>query len=249
MNRDNHEIPDLFIEKYALGEASDDEIKAILKRMDQKSLDERVERLFRDNKRILSNYPFANSGLKPTENELKSRIQWDIKVLFPLAAAFCMIIFLPRLWQHQNDDILLKSDGPKIYVSIKKHGKISQLKDQDTVSAGDLVELQYGPSGMNYGVILSLDGNGAVTQHFPESGNISEKLGKKSRVRLGHSYELDDAPSFESFYFISSISTFEISDFRSKLTGQKKPIPVGELKKEVSDQIYIDLFTLKKVKR
>ncbi|HEY0840889.1 MAG TPA: ActD-like protein, partial [Vulgatibacter sp.] len=61
-----------------------------------------------------------------------------------------------------------------------------------------------------FGVIVSLDGAGAVTLHLPASGNASAALDAQGATPLPQAYELDDAPSFERFVLVASDSPFEV---------------------------------------
>jgi len=55
-------------------------------------------------------------------------------------------------------------------------------------------------------VIFSIDGRGTVTLHLPkEMGDATQLEDAKGKARqLGFSYELDDAPTFESFFFVTA---------------------------------------------
>jgi hypothetical protein len=66
------------------------------------------------------------------------------------------------------------------------------------------------PSGL-YGLLLSIDGSGRVTQHLPEEGaSASAPLTSLREIRLPSAYELDDAPAFERFVLITAPQPFAI---------------------------------------
>ena len=79
-----------------------------------------------------------------------------------------------------------------------------QLSDGALVSAGDRIQVKYQANGRRHGVILSIDGRGVVNLHFPADEGGSTLLEPRGAVALDHSYELDDAPAFERFAFITS---------------------------------------------
>jgi hypothetical protein len=83
------------------------------------------------------------------------------------------------------------------------------LSDGDLAGKGDLIRIGYQAAGRPYGVILSIDGRGAVTRHLPERGDTAAHLANEPSL-LDHAYELDDAPLFERFYFVSSDAPFEV---------------------------------------
>jgi len=84
------------------------------------------------------------------------------------------------------------------------------LADGAIARPGDLVRLAYRPAGREYGVILSIDGRGAVTIHLPPQGNRAAPLKSQATVLLDQSYELDDAPNWEWFYFITGHTPFDV---------------------------------------
>jgi hypothetical protein len=53
-------------------------------------------------------------------------------------------------------------------------------------------------------VIISIDGRGVVTLHYPEEGHAPAKLELNRKVLLPRAYQLDDAPGFERFFYLSS---------------------------------------------
>lgn len=79
-----------------------------------------------------------------------------------------------------------------------------RLGDGDVVGAGDLLQLQYRAAGREQGVIVSIDGRGTATLHFPATADASAKLRAGGLVPLDHSYELDDAPKYERFFLVTA---------------------------------------------
>lgn len=88
-----------------------------------------------------------------------------------------------------------------------RQGSDDALRSGDDVAQGDVLQLAYSTAGSTageqYGVIVSLDGAGAVTLHWPANTTDSTELGS-GVVRLDYAYELDDAPDFERFVFVAS---------------------------------------------
>jgi hypothetical protein len=97
------------------------------------------------------------------------------------------------------------------------------LKEGQRVSEGDSLQVGY-VAGMNrYGTIVSIDGRGTVTLHFPTSEAGGERLEEEGEILLPFSYTLDDAPGFERFFFVSSKEPFSIRgvlDAAEELAGQ-----------------------------
>jgi hypothetical protein len=86
------------------------------------------------------------------------------------------------------------------------------LRDGTRASRGDLLQLAYLTGGAGFGVLLSIDGAGTVTQHWPEPGATrAVALRTGGEVRLPSSYELDDAPSFERFFLVRAGQAFDVA--------------------------------------
>jgi hypothetical protein len=77
---------------------------------------------------------------------------------------------------------------------------------------GDLLQLAYVSGAERYGLILSLDGRGRVTRHFPLPPGKPSLLELNTKVLLPVAIELDDAPLFERFFFITSRDPIEEDD-------------------------------------
>jgi hypothetical protein len=59
-------------------------------------------------------------------------------------------------------------------------------------------------------LILSIDGSGVVTRHLPIDGNVAVALRNDGTVLLDNAYELDDAPAWECFYFVTADEPFDV---------------------------------------
>lgn len=98
-----------------------------------------------------------------------------------------------------------------------------RLAEGESVREGDLLQLSYVPAGQREGVIVSIDGAGAVTLHHPSLASDPPTLSDGKEVPLAHAYELDDAPSFERFVFVtrdgSSPSVAEVMRAAEQLAG------------------------------
>ena len=85
------------------------------------------------------------------------------------------------------------------------------LADGAVARQGDVIRVGYRAAGRAYGVILSIDGRGHVTMHLPTGGDRAMALGREPTVLLDQAYELDDAPRWERFYFITGEAPFPIA--------------------------------------
>jgi hypothetical protein len=106
----------------------------------------------------------------------------------------------PQLWVYRQRTVA-NSQQPE------------RLSDGARAARGDLLQLAYA-SGRDgrYGVLLSIDGAGRVTQHLPEPGaSTAATLRSPNEINLPSAYELDDAPGFERFLLITSPQPFPVA--------------------------------------
>ena len=106
----------------------------------------------------------------------------------------------PRLWVYRQRTVA-NQDQPE------------RLSDGARAARGDLLQLDYaaGRDG-RFGVLLSIDGAGRVTQHLPEPGaSAAAALRAPNEIHLPSAYELDDAPGFERFLFITATQPFPVT--------------------------------------
>jgi hypothetical protein len=93
------------------------------------------------------------------------------------------------------------------------------LAEGATVRGGDVLQVSYVAADAPYGVVLSLDGRGAVTLHFPSDAQASTALTAGGAIPLPHAYLLDDAPAFERFILITSPQPLSIPQLLQAADG------------------------------
>jgi hypothetical protein len=85
------------------------------------------------------------------------------------------------------------------------------LPDGARAVEGDLVQLAYRERRGGFGLLLSIDGSGTVTLHWPEQGGDSAaRLETAGEARLPSAYQLDGAPGFERFFLVTAPRPFAI---------------------------------------
>ncbi len=104
----------------------------------------------------------------------------------------------------QTGEVVTAKGDPRLILHRKGEGEAPELPRDAVVGAGDRIQVKYVAGGRRHGVILSIDGRGVVTLHFPADQRGSTLLQQGGAVALDHSYELDDAPAFERFVFVTS---------------------------------------------
>jgi hypothetical protein len=241
----NKEIPDWQLERYLLGELSADLEKEIKYRLTlDTSLQNRVQALKDSNRDILAIYtPEIQAGQIEKKYEKSRDRQKREKqspgrqklrsVAYALStAAVILIVLIPlrnMLRQPSSQDreeIRLKGLSPRLVVYRKSGNRIMRLEDGEAAAPGDVIQLSYVAAGKTHGVIYSLDGRGIVTLHFPgTSQNTSPELDQRGEISLPYAYQLDDAPAYERFFFVTAEQSFELAVVRDaveKLASKPK---------------------------
>ena len=94
----------------------------------------------------------------------------------------------------------------------RKHGGLAEiLSDGNEAEAGALLQLGYVAAAEPHGVILSIDGRGGVTRHFPAEAGGSTLLSLHKKSLLPNAIELDEAPGFERFFLVTSDAPIDVA--------------------------------------
>jgi len=108
-----------------------------------------------------------------------------------------------------SDGIRLKGAESRLVLHRQLKGSDDQaerLREGQAVAEGDVLQVSYIAAGASHGVIVSIDGRGITTLHYPppQDPPTSTRLTQGAAIPLSSAYELDDAPSFERFFFVTS---------------------------------------------
>jgi hypothetical protein len=115
-----------------------------------------------------------------------------------------------------TDDTTIKG-GPALVLHRKTATGSEALTPGAAAREGDQIRVGYRAAGHRYGAILSIDGRGSITAHLPRGGDRSATLQPAGTVFLDFAYELDSAPRWERFYFVTSDTQFELGPIRQAL--------------------------------
>lgn len=103
-----------------------------------------------------------------------------------------------------DDPVRIKGLAPHLLLHRQRDGRVEQLHDGAMARAGDLIQISYVAAGNHNGVVVSLDGGGLVTLHYPAHPDARPTLEARGQHALDHAYELDDARSYERFVLVTS---------------------------------------------
>lgn len=224
--------PDWLLERIALGELPPEELAAARARLASEPGGlERLARLEADDRATLAKRPpseFAAEVARRRRGVEASRSmraspssrRWmpAVALGLPVTVGFALLMVLSRRElpeeSHSPQAVLLdttrtKGLEPKLLIHRQTRGEPEPLADSARAAPGDVLQLSYVSAGKRYGAVLSVDGRGSVTLHFPESLEGSPEL-KGGTVSLPSAYELDDAPAFERFFFVTSDAPFDV---------------------------------------
>lgn len=213
---------------------------------------------------ILAKYP-AESMKEQVQARLNNKKQTRQRRIFfsytglAMAAALVIAFFIPMFVSNNSITLVnqfsdtssdrVKGSEVNLFIYRNDDGKATKLLSGSHVNAGDVLQISYLSAKKNYGAILSIDGNGIVTEHFPEDGTVASVLQTGGEVPLSYSYQLDNAPKFERFFLISSNQEFalpEIKKVLSSLKNAESQIDVEKLSKVINGNVIVTEITLLK---
>jgi len=232
MQQDNRNVPDWLLERLALGELDAETAADVRRRLaaEGRSPDEIVAAVAASNKEILEQLPATPTAAairrrtekaEAAERPVRRRaFLWGAPLALAGAVAAALLIARPAPQEcdargPDGECIIFKGpDGApqRLYVYRHRADGDERLRDGARVTRGDLVQLAYRSRAGGYGVLLSIDGAGKVTMHWPEKNDgAAATLQAPGEIRLPSAYELDDAPAFERFFMVRAASPFSVA--------------------------------------
>jgi anti-sigma factor RsiW len=226
-----HRTPDWLLERIALGELPPEELAAARARLAQEpDGPARLAALEADSRATLERLPPAHvvrevaaRASRPSRKEAPSpsrrlALAWGLVPALATVALFVLV--RPSDVEHAGpggpvavggvETTRIKGLAPQLLVHRQAAAGPERLTEGARAGAGDVVQLAYVAAGRTHGVILSVDGRGAVTLHAPDVGAQAMALAPSGTHALPRAYELDDAPAFERFFFVASEAPFAV---------------------------------------
>ncbi len=238
----SNQIPSQLLERYFLGEVSQKEKERVETALKQnESLKEKLKEIQKSNEAFLKDFPAQremeiikekHQFEKPREliSPKPKTMPWFQKPMVRVSFAFSLmfVVALSSFIMKQNNaqpEYRLKGMEPKLDVYLKTSEGPQLLKDGDSLSAGQTIQITYTSAGEKYGVIFSADGNQNITLHFPSQNSSDSRLEKEGKVQLDYAYQLDNAPNFEKFLFVTSSEPINpekiLENYREKWSKDK----------------------------
>ncbi|MCY3681424.1 MAG: ActD-like protein [Gemmatimonadetes bacterium] len=228
------------LERFRLNELPEEEMRAVQRALDEDpNLSARLEALEESDREIHASYPtdwMARQVARRSERRGPSSIlrfnpRFALAAVVLLAVVFSIYLpgpEAPPTWDRKGmDGIRLKGVKPDLLLYRKRASEVEQLADSSVAYAGDLIQIFYRAAGKPFGAIVSVDGRSTVTRHLPASGTRAVRLIQGDPVPLDYSYELDDAPEWERFYFLTADTSFDVRDVTQAAKGGPDSLQVG----------------------
>ncbi len=212
-------VPDLLVEQLRLGELPPAEANRVRAQLEEDD-DPRLESLKASDAEILNAHPpevmarKIKARLDALDEEAQPAFRWPMWAtggLVVAAAAAALVLLLPTddpsvtappgtVAVNDSGGERIKGDAA-IVLERQRGTRAEPLLAGADVSPGDTLQVSYRSGGWKHGVLVSIDGAGAVTLHFP--AEESEPTALQASAVL-HAFELDDAPDFERFLFFTA---------------------------------------------
>jgi hypothetical protein len=213
--------PDYLVERLHAGDLPPDEAARVRARLEAEGGEHRLEALAREDALLRETHPPG-----PALREIRRRAALGAPaprrarrplLLVPVAAAIALAaVLLLRIPpghlapDRRDEDTRMKGLAPRLEVHRSRGGAgAEELREGAVAREGDLLQLSYVAAGRRYGAVVSVDGRGIVTLHWPEEGGPAAPLAQSGAVPLPHAYLLDDAPAFERFFLVTADAPFD----------------------------------------
>jgi hypothetical protein len=225
---------DYYLERYILGELPEEDAREIRRQASTNpEVLAALENIESSNRAILLRYPpaavkerllgrLAEAQRRKNERGWLVRMTSLRRVLYvssAFAAALILLVLVrpslrrervieePRAGEEYSQakgTEALDLSKTQLLVYRKNKDRVEMLTDGSLSKAGDLLQLAYVAARAPHGVILSIDGRGGITLHYPSEKGETTDLTQNKRILLPNAIELDDAPGFERFFFLTS---------------------------------------------
>lgn len=231
-------IPDWKLERYLTGDLPAAEMREIRElEKTNEIFANRVKMLREDNVAILRKMPFERlsekmDAMPGRSGSAGNTVHVNFKLVkFAAAAALVLAVVSVALFgqrevmapatdgaqvmdvamlDSQDEGTRIKGMDARMEVWKKTADSAVQMSNLDEAREGDEIQLRYSVPEKSFGLLFSMDGNGALTMHMG-SENHAVELAPGEMTTLPFAYKLDNAPKFEKFFLLTSRNMFSIN--------------------------------------
>ncbi len=220
-------IPDFLLERLRLDEL--DPVAAARLRDRMSPADEaRLEAMRTDDARLLDDLPprvVAAEVDRRRQGRARS-MSWLLVPALAMAAAAALFALRPapettvaqapiQASQEAPTEITRAKGDDRLLVFRRAADGEELLEDGAPARPGDLLQLALVLTADRHAVIMSVDGRGAVTTHFPTAARPDPI--EAGRHALDHAFALDDAPRYERFVLVTAAAPIDAAQVRDAL--------------------------------
>jgi hypothetical protein len=215
--------PRWLLERLALGELDAKAAGELRRRAAAagEDLDAALAEIAASNAELLAEHPPARMAQAIRRRSEAARPPRRARIWFAmpvvLAGAMALVLLVRPAGDHSGVDApettRVKGPAPsRLVVYRHERGGDRPLADGAAAAEGDLVQLAYRERHAGFGLLLSIDGAGTVTLHWPDKPSTgAAPLETSGEARLPSAYQLDDAPSFERFFLVTARQPFPVA--------------------------------------
>jgi hypothetical protein len=227
MSPSQRQIPDLFVEKLALGELAAGDART-LEAHGRAAVEAPLGEIRRSNAKLLERLPppavaeevrrrLARARREQQQRRSYARALWWAVPAFGVIVAVLAVVrdhaVRPAIWQPpQPGAERIKGLEPHLTVYRQRGAAAEKLADGQRVRPHDVIQLGYVAAARHFGVIVSIDGRGAVTLHAPVAETRGTALSGDGEALLPQAFELDEAPGFERVFFVTADHPIAVAD-------------------------------------
>lgn len=153
----------------------------------------------------LSRAEGTSSSTSPSPSPFWRRAWLAFAPVLAAAAVVSIVVLRPPAASGDR----LKGLAPALDVHVAAPSGPRAVRGDEVLGKGDVVQVRIRGAGAGHGVVVSLDGSGAVTRHFPDGAATALPTGTAS---LPFSFELDDAPGFERFVLVTADAPIDVEE-------------------------------------
>ena len=218
-------VSDLLLEQYSLGELSADQERMVRAELERdESARQRLAAIAQSNREILADYPperivpaikerLLREGRTARPRRLPA-LAWALSAAAMVVLVLSLVVMRDRVAPNET-----RLKGLTTHLNLFRRtavGGAEELQAGAAAKRSDVLQISYTAGQAKYGVILSIDGRGAITWHVPAGyrggSRTAPALDTHGQVVLSSAYELDDAPGFERFFMVYAAAPFEVAD-------------------------------------
>jgi hypothetical protein len=216
--------PRWLLERLALGELDAKTATEVRRRAAAagEDLDAALAELAASNAQLLTEHPAARMAeaiRRRAEAPARPRRARPVWVVAPvaLAGALALVLLVRPAGERRGAEPLevntVKGPEPS-HLVVYRHERNGDLPlaDGAVAAEGDLLQLAYRREHAGFGLLLSIDGAGKVTLHWPDKPSTgAAPLETAHETQLPSAYQLDDAPAFERFFLVTAPRPFAVA--------------------------------------